>query len=119
MIFFNFSDYKKEYEKLRAEKLAENEKATKERLDQIKEKKAIGTEVPMASFITEISSGRDLTDIYLKHPANESSEDEDGTEETVIANGDDEKEEETFNKFISEHKAKVENKVKVNQIHEK
>lgn len=103
---------------MRAEKFAENEKEKKERLDQIKEKKTIGTEVPMASFITEISSGRDLTDIYLKHPANESSEDEDGTEDTVVANGDDEKEEESFNKFIEEHKTKTENKVKVNQIQE-
>lgn len=118
-VFFSPSDYKVEYEKLREEKQAEVAQSAKEKLDRIKEKKAIGTEVPMASFITEISSGRDLTDIYLKHPGNESSEDEDGTEETVLANGDDEREEESFNKFISEHKAKVEDKVKLQQVQEK
>lgn len=60
----------------------------------------------MASFITEISSGRELSDIYLKHPGNESSEDEDGTEEQPVANGDNEKEEQDFSMFVSEHLAK-------------
>lgn len=108
-----------EYEKLREEKTAEEQKRTEDRLTQIKEAKAIGVEVPMASFITEISSGRDLSDIYLKHPANESSEDEDGQEQEFVSNGDDEKEEESFRQFISSHKAKQENKVKLAQVQEK
>lgn len=73
---------------------------------------ALGTEVPIASFITEIPTGRDLSDIYLKHPANESSEDEDGTEEQPVANGDDEKEEQNFTMFVSEHLAKQNVKAK-------
>lgn len=116
---FYFSDYKVEYEKLREEKLLESQKTAKERLEKIKEGKAVGTEVPMASFITEISSGRDLTDIYLKHPANESSEDEDGVEDEPVTFADDEKEEEQFNRFVSEHKAKLEKKIKMQNVREK
>jgi hypothetical protein len=32
------------------------------------------------SLITEVPVGQELADIYLKHPANESSEDEEGEE---------------------------------------
>lgn len=104
---------------MRKEKSTEEQKNVEERLTQIKEEKAIGTEVPMASFITEISSGRDLTDIYLKHPANESSEDEDGNEQEFVSNGDDEKEEENFQKFVSNHMMKRENKLKLPQVLQK
>lgn len=108
-----------EYERLRKEKSTEEQKSTEERLTQIKEAKAIGTEVPMASFITEISSGRDLSDIYLKHPGNESSEDEDGQEQEFVSNGDDEKEEENFRKFFSNQATKQENKVKLARVQER
>lgn len=77
----------------------------------------MGTEVPMTSFITEISSGRDLSDIYLR-PANDSSEDEDGNE-AYVSNADDEKEEENFQSFIAQHAAKEENKVKLSKVQEK
>jgi hypothetical protein len=41
--------------------------------------------------------------MYLKHPANESSEDEEGTEDTE--NDDDEKKEaESFQSFLEKHK---------------
>lgn len=104
---------------MRTEKLAEEQKTGAERLTQIKETKAFGTEVPMASFITDISSGRDLSDIYLKHPGNESSEDEDGHEQEFVSNGDDEKEEENFQTFVSSHMTKQQNKVKLSQVQEK
>lgn len=32
------------------------------------------------SLVTEVPMGQELADIYLKHPANESSEDEEGEE---------------------------------------
>lgn len=116
--FLCFSDYKAEYEKLRQEKLVEEQKSAEERLNEIKNKTIAGTEIPMASFITEMSSGRDLTDIYLKHPANESSEDEDGTEE-MVANGDVEKEEEGFNQFMQEQMKKQKEKIKMSTVTEK
>lgn len=115
---FIFSDYKAEYEKLRHEKLAEEQKSAEERLDEIKKRTTAGTEIPMASFITEMSSGRDLTEIYLKHPANESSEDEDGNED-VVANGDLEKEEENFNQFMKEQMQKQKEKTKLSAVTEK
>lgn len=103
---------------MRQEKLAEEQKTAVQRLDEIKKKTTAGTEIPMASFITEISSDRDLTDIYLKHPANESSEDEDGGED-VIANGDMEKEEEGFNQFMMEQMRKQKEKIKISLVTEK
>lgn len=114
----HFRDYKAEYEKLRQEKLAEEQKSAAERLNEIKSKTKVGTEIPMASFITEVSTGRDLTDIYLKHPANESSDDEDGTED-VVANGDVEKEEEGFNQFMLEQMKKQKEKIKMSAVAEK
>lgn len=112
-----YSDYKAEYDKLRKEKIDEQKKAAEQRLNEIKDQSTVGTEIPMASFITEISSGRDLTDIYLKHPANESSEDEDGSEN--VANGDNELEEENFNKFINEHKMKQKERINMSSVSEK
>lgn len=98
--------------------MAEEKKASEKRLNEIKDIATVGTEIPMASFITEVSSGRDLTDIYLKHPANESSEDEDGTED-VVANGDNEKEEENFNKFVNEQIQKQKERIKMSLVTEK
>lgn len=99
---FSFSDYKHEYEKLRKANLEEKERVAKEDLEKIN-KNTIGTEIPMNSFINEVPSGRDFSDIYLKHPGNESSDDEDGTEDQPVANGDDEKEEQNFNMFVNDH----------------
>lgn len=113
-----YSDYKAEYDKLRKEKLAEEQKSAEQRLNEITGKSRVGVEVPMASFITEISSGRDLSEIYLKHPANESSEDEDGTED-VVANGDCAKEEDDFNKFMADQVKKQKEKIKMSSVTEK
>lgn len=98
--------------------MAEEQKSAEQRLNEIKSKTKAGTEIPMASFITEVSSGRDLTDIYLKHPANESSEDEDGTED-VVANGDVEKEEDGFNQFMLEQMKKQKEKIKMSGVTDK
>lgn len=98
--------------------MAENQKSTEQRLKDFKNKMTAGVEIPMASFITEVSSGRDLTDIYLKHPANESSDDEDGTED-VLANGGVEKEEENFNQFMKEQLKKQKEKIKMSSVTDK
>lgn len=34
-------------------------------------------------LVTSISAGREIADIYLKHPANESSDDSEGEEEVI------------------------------------
>ncbi|XP_031638932.1 GPN-loop GTPase 1 [Contarinia nasturtii] len=110
------ADYKAEYEKLRHGKLTEERNTAAKHLDEIKKRMKSGKEIPMASFITEVSTGRELSDIYLKHPANEmSSEDEYGTED-MVANGDEEKEEEGFNKFMAEQMEKQKEKIKISSV---
>lgn len=103
---------------MREQKLAEQQKAAKQRLDDIAESKTIGAEVPMTSFVTEISSGRELSEMYLKHPANESSDEEEENDEPV-ANGDEIKEEEGFNQFIQEHMKKQQKNVKMSSVVDK
>lgn len=57
------------------------------------------------SFVTTVNSGRDTSEIYLKHACNESSEDEDGTENDFEENeGEKKKEEESFKNFLERHK---------------
>lgn len=97
---------------MREKKIAEQQQEAKKRLDDIAGASMVGAEVPMASFVTEISSGRELSEIYLKHPANESS-DEDDEEGVPVANGDAEKEEGEFNRFVQEHIQKQQKKVKM------
>lgn len=94
-------DYKAEYDKLRVEKLAEQKKKEEEQLTKIIQQSK-GQEVPL---INELSSGRERADIYLKHPGNESSEDEEGHEDDApICPGDDEAEEANFTSFVRKHK---------------
>lgn len=73
-----------------------------EKLTKISEEGGIGKAVP---FVTELSHGRNFSEIYLKHPGNESSEDEEGVEnsfkEMTIKN---DTEENDFNQFVSQHK---------------
>lgn len=94
-------DYRVEWERLRAEKL---EQKLKEDL-KITNKSESGessTVVEEKSLITEVGGGQELADIYLKHPGNESSEDEEGTEAEAML--DDAKEEvEMFRSFLKKH----------------
>ncbi|XP_055843474.1 GPN-loop GTPase 1 [Episyrphus balteatus] len=103
-------DYKAEYNKLRLKKLEEEEAESKQKLNLIASSTGAGSEVPLSSFIEEVSVGRNLSDIYLKHPGNESSEDEDGNEEKPIGFGDDEMEEQNFNQFIAQRKTSQQEK---------
>jgi GPN-loop GTPase len=88
-------DYKVEYEKLREQKAGEQKRTEEEKLEQAK-KMSHGSEIPMNSLITQVSSGREISDIYLKHPGNESSDDEEGTEENCV----DAAQEENFVNFV-------------------
>lgn len=98
-------DYRMEYEKLRDQKRGENLLKEKEKLE--KAGKSSSSEVNITPMLEEVYSGREMSDIYLKHPANESSEDEEGTEETAAGKGDEEKEEIDFKTFVKKHKGKV------------
>lgn len=63
-----------------------------------------GENVPL---VTTINSGREISDIYLKHAGDESSEDEEGTENPfkVDEDEDEKKEVESFKNFLDRHKA--------------
>jgi len=98
-------DYRAEWDRLRKEKqVSEEQKAP-----QVTE----GEGKPV-SLITEVPMGQELADIYLKHPANESSEDEEGeenvphlTEEEI----EEEKERESFYNFLTQQKRAQEKRV--------
>ncbi|XP_011176122.1 GPN-loop GTPase 1 [Solenopsis invicta] len=93
--------YKKDWEKVKMEREAQRKKTEKEQLDKAS-KKAMGEAVP---FVTTVNSGRDISEIYLKHACNESSEDEDGTENNFEKNEGEEKNvEESFRNFLERHK---------------
>lgn len=95
-------EYQVEYEKLRKEKGDEMKKRDEETLE--KAGQSTSAEVNITPLLTEISTGREISDIYLKHPGNESSEDEEGTEEQFVPTGDDEMEEQNFQSFVKKHK---------------
>ncbi|XP_058827413.1 GPN-loop GTPase 1 [Topomyia yanbarensis] len=95
------SDYKAEYDKLRIEKMIEQKRMQEEQLAKISQQ-GKGQEV---SLVSELSSGRERAEIYLKHPGNESSEDEEGHEDDApVCPGDDEAEEANFRAFVKKHK---------------
>lgn len=92
---------------------AQRQKAEKEQLEKASQEVS-GESIPL---ITTINSGREISDIYLKHAGNESSEDEEGTENPFKDEEDDEeerKEAESFKNFLNRHKIQ-QNKHIVNQ----
>lgn len=83
------------------EREAQEKKEKKEKLEKAN-KKAMGEAV---SFVTTVNSGRDTSEIYVRHAYNESSEDEDGTENNFEENEDEkEKNEESFKNFLERHR---------------
>ncbi|XP_061400158.1 GPN-loop GTPase 1 [Musca vetustissima] len=94
-------DYKAEYNKLREEKLKEQTKKQEEKLETIAKSKGAGSEIKLTGFVEEVSSGRELSDVYLKHPGNESSEDEEGNEDEAPSTYQVEQtEEQNFQQFV-------------------
>ncbi|KAG8318655.1 GPN-loop GTPase 1 [Homalodisca vitripennis] len=97
-------DYRKEWEEIRQKKALENEKEKKERLEELAGDVGEGKPVPL---IGEVRAGREIVDIYLKHPANESSDDSEGEENIIQRSQQDEeemKEGESFKAFLNKHK---------------
>lgn len=77
MKIYIFSDYKADWIKMKQKKLEEKEKHEEDTEKELLKSPGIGETIPL---VTSISAGRELADIYLKHPANESSEDSEGEE---------------------------------------
>ncbi|XP_076664945.1 GPN-loop GTPase 1 [Andrena cerasifolii] len=95
-------EYKKDWERMKIKRDAQRRKAEKEQLERAAQKVS-GESVP---FVSTISSGREISDIYLKHAGNESSEDEEGTENAfqIEEDEEEEKEAESFKNFLNRHK---------------
>ncbi|GFG28953.1 hypothetical protein Cfor_00355 [Coptotermes formosanus] len=98
-------DYRSEWDRLRKEKQVSDEQKVPQVTDD---------EGKPVSLVTEVPVGQELADIYLKHPANESSEDEEGeqnvphlTEEEI----QEEKERESFYNFLTQQKRAQEKRV--------
>ncbi|KAG7208763.1 hypothetical protein KM043_014958 [Ampulex compressa] len=95
------SEYKQNWEKMKKKRDAQRQKAERENLEKAA-KNVAGESVP---FVSTVSSGREISDIYLKHAGNESSEDEEGTENIMNDEDEDEqKEAESFKSFLDRHK---------------
>ncbi|XP_020299420.1 GPN-loop GTPase 1 [Pseudomyrmex gracilis] len=109
--------YKQTWEKVKTERQAQRKKAEKEQLEKAS-KKTMGEAVQMSvPIITAVTSGRDTSDVYLKHSCNESSDDEEGNE--INENEDKEQEEEeAFRDFVERHKAEQHMKRKNKEVKE-
>lgn len=62
---------------MRAEKIEEQKRQDEE----LKNSSTNDTVLDKKKLIDEVMRGREISDIYLKHPGNESSSDEEGTEQ--------------------------------------
>lgn len=99
---FFLREYKKDWEKMKIKRDIQRRQTEKEHLEKAANN-STGENIP---FVTAISSGREISDIYLKHAGNESSEDEEGTENSFHAEESEEedKEAESFKNFLNRHK---------------
>ncbi|XP_017891121.1 GPN-loop GTPase 1 [Ceratina calcarata] len=99
-------DYKKDWEEMKVKRNAQRLKAEKEQVELATRR----PEVTADGLVSTISSGREISDVYLKHAGDESSEDEEGTENPF--NGE-EQEREAFKNFLEKHNEKHQEKTKV------
>nr|CAH7748965.1 unnamed protein product [Callosobruchus chinensis] len=83
-------DYRAEWEKIRAQA------AEAKKLEGMKGSSE-------SNLVSEVAVGRELSDIYLRHPGNEESSDSEG-EEMPFGGGDDEKEAENFRKVLEQQR---------------
>ncbi|XP_057653829.1 GPN-loop GTPase 1 [Diorhabda carinulata] len=89
------NEYRVEWEKIRAE--AEAKKAERLKSENDDKKESTG------ELISDISSGTNLSDIYLRHSTNDSSSDSEG-EEAPFENSQKEEEAETFQKVLQQQR---------------
>lgn len=100
--------YKQEWEKQKTLCEEEKKKKEEERLMELKNTPGIGEKVEL---ITSVSAGREISDIYLKHPGDDSSSDSEGEE---VVDKKEDTEEKTFNEFVESRR----NKNKLEKISE-
>ncbi|XP_037978400.2 GPN-loop GTPase 1 isoform X2 [Plutella xylostella] len=92
-------DYKADWLKMRAEKMEEETKKSEElKMDKGTE----DTVISKSRLITEVRGGREIADMYLKHPGDGSSSEDEGTETMPV---EDDKPEDVmmFQEFYKKH----------------
>ncbi|XP_063621021.1 GPN-loop GTPase 1 [Cydia splendana] len=72
------TEYKADWLKMRAEKLEEQKKNEE---DLLKGPSMYNAVIEKRSLIEEVPMGREMSDVYLSHPGDESSSDDEGTEQ--------------------------------------
>ncbi|XP_045492913.1 GPN-loop GTPase 1 [Colias croceus] len=95
-------EYKADWLKMREEKLAEQ----KRKEEELKEDKRVDdkdTVIDKKKLIEVVMGGREISDMYLKHPANESSSDEEGTEDQKPEMDNKPEDVLAFQEFIKKH----------------
>ncbi|CAF4755374.1 unnamed protein product [Pieris macdunnoughi] len=92
-------EYKADWLKMREEKLAAEKRTEEERKNNSDTNDAV---LEKSKLIEEVMGGREISDMYLKHPGNESSSDEEGEEHKPDI---DDKPEDVlaFQEFINKH----------------
>ena len=95
------NDYKTEYEKLRKEKAIEKKDIEDKELEKAATGGQSSSEVNITPLMNPEPKSRNNTDMYLKHPGNESSEDEEGTEKEFA--GVEEDMEQNLETFVKQH----------------
>ncbi|VVD05092.1 GPN-loop GTPase 1 [Leptidea sinapis] len=94
-------DYKADWLKMRAEKLEEQKK--KEEELKASKQDSSDTVIDKGSLIDQVMGGREISDMYLKHPANESSSDDEGEEDMHEDVDDKPADVLAFQEFIKKH----------------
>ncbi|XP_059483519.1 GPN-loop GTPase 1 [Neocloeon triangulifer] len=105
-------DYRVDLNKAIKDKVTSEASKKDEKLKEAMKAKGKGTQVPMVSIL-DASHG--LADIYLRHPGDESSEDEEGTEATKDDESDDDPEDvkafQTMMGIVKSQKSSVDKKL--------
>lgn len=104
------TDFRPEYEACKKDQSATSQQKAEEVELEKAAKQGMGSEVDLG-VITHVPAGRELSDIYLRHPGNESSDDDEGQEETARGSRDEQMEEENFTSFVESHRQSHKEKV--------
>lgn len=104
------TDFRSEYEACKKDKSATSQQKAEEVELEKAAKQGMGSEVDIG-VITHVPAGRELSDIYLRHPGNESSDDDEGQEDTARGSRDEAMEEENFTSFVESHRQSHKEKV--------
>ncbi|XP_049865771.1 GPN-loop GTPase 1 [Pectinophora gossypiella] len=94
-------EYRADWKKMREEKLKEQKRKDEELKTEKSEPQ--DTVIEKKSLIDEVVGGREISDMYLKHPGNDSSSDDEGTEDTQPEPDDKPEDVAAFQEFIKKH----------------